>query len=93
MADERHGNGRRSGDLWLSRSVKLVVVTGGIVASLAFANRIMTNVDKISALDTRVTSLEQSVPAVLLMTCVMYRDSHPTSLPAVCDQAISRAVR
>ena len=44
-------------------------------------------------LPRRVDALEASQPALLYMTCVMYRDTHGNSLPAVCDQAISRGPR
>ena len=79
--------GRRATDTWPAKVGGGVMVLGLVYSVAAWGLPLVGRPE-------RVEMLEQSQPAMLLMTCVMYRESgHATSLPAVCDQVLSRGGR
>lgn len=76
--DDRRVNtsdGRRNGDAWLSRAVKIAALIGACSAPLL-------------AFNGRVSALERIEPALLYMSCVNFGEKHPANeIPAACSQA------
>lgn len=94
MPDERTNNGRRSTDALFSKGVKIAGGLGTfalILVTLAF--KIYAQMIDFPQVKTDVNDLKSSVPVILTMTCVLYQDAHPTTVPVLCDQAIRRAPR
>ena len=76
--------GRRETDTWPAKVGGGVVVLGLVYSVAAWGLPLV-------GLPERVEMLEQSQPALLYMTCLTFRDSHPNQMPAVCAQAIGEA--
>lgn len=76
LAERRQStDGRRNGDAWLGRALKIATLIAICAApALAF--------------NSRLARLEESQPAMLYMTCWLMSDAHPRQVPAVCAQAI-----
>lgn len=76
--DDRRVNtsdGRRNGDAWLSRAVKIAALLAACAAPLL-------------AFNGRVSALERVQPALLYMTCVNFAKDHTTKeIPAACGDA------
>lgn len=75
MTDDRQNNGRRSGDAWLGRAVKIAALLAACSAPLL-------------AFNNRVVALEKVEPALLYMACVNFAERHAVNeIPAACSQA------
>jgi hypothetical protein len=88
---EKRNNGDRksNGDAWLGRAVKIAALVGAL-STIAFYGV------PLAGIPARVAALEKSGEIqrdMLLMTCTLYQDAHPNTVPAVCDQALRRPIR
>jgi len=94
MADERQNTGRRSTDALFSRGVKIVGAIGGLaLVAVSVAFKMYAQAQDFPQVRKDVDDLKNSLPVILTMTCVLYQDAHPTTVPVLCDQAIRRAAR
>lgn len=92
MPDERTNNGRRSADALFSKGAKVAGGVGTFVLiTLTLAFKLYSQMQDAPQVKADVDELKRSVPVILTMTCVLYQDAHPTTVPVLCDQAIRRA--
>lgn len=69
-------DGRRNGDAWLTRAVKIAALLGACAAPLL-------------AFNARVADLERTKPTELFMLCGLYRKAYPEAVPPICANAIT----
>jgi hypothetical protein len=95
--ERRHDptEGRRDGDQWLGRLVKLIAVIAAVVALFGFISSgvnavalAQSSVVRIDSLNNRMNRVEAAISAVSYMTCVNFAETHtPAMVPSYCNSA------
>lgn len=92
-------DGQRSGDRWLSRAGKIVVIATAVATGFAFVNGVLNKVEanvavnsvqsaQIDSLKSDVRELKGGVSATAYMSCVNFSKTHtPDEVPTFCNGA------
>lgn len=92
LFDRRHNGERRAigGDAWLGRAVKVAALLGAL-STIAFYGVPLVGIPaRVSALEKYRDETQRDQ---LFMTCTLYQDAHPNTVPATCNQALRQPGR